>query len=119
MTMKRYVRHAEAKDARHEGRIILAFGEVTGHCHEVLALDADVSDLPAAEFFEEPDGRRVLLVLRPCALRHQEHAPLPLDPAHMIQARQGDVLLNPIGPGAWQVIRQVEYTPTAVVTVAD
>lgn len=53
-------------DLREEGRVILAHGEVTGHRHEVLA--ADGLAMPDAQFFEEPDGRRVLLVLAPCVL---------------------------------------------------
>jgi hypothetical protein len=115
--MKAYVKSAAAKDLRESGRIILAHGEVTGHAHEVMA--REVLDIPAAEFFEEPDGRRVLLVTRPCVLRHQEHGPIALDPAMPVQARQGDVLLNPIGNGAWEVRRQVEYSPEAIRSVAD
>lgn len=95
------------KDLTMQGRIILAEGEQTGHCHEVL--DAVTCDLPAAQFFEEPDGRRVLLVERPCVLRHQEHGPIALDPTRPEQYRQGDVLLQPIGLGTWQVIRQQEW----------
>lgn len=110
-------RSATSKDLREHGRIILAHGEVTGHCHEVLAETA--LDLPAAEYFEEPDGRRILLVTRPCVLRHDEHAPIALDPARPVQVRQGDVLLQPLGPGAWQCIRQVEYSPAGLVDVAD
>jgi hypothetical protein len=114
--MKRLVRRKDRKDLRDNGRIILAHGEVTGHCHEIVGTDVE---LPDAEFFEEPDGRRVLLALKPCVLRHQEHAPIHLDPDHLIQARQGDVLLTPLGPGAWVVTRQREYSPEAIRQVAD
>jgi len=121
--MKRFERHAAAKDIRENGRVILAHGELTGHHHEVVdasaVLDPAEVEIPAADFFEEPDGRRVLLVNRPCVLRHQEHAPIALDPAIGVQARQGDVLLNPIGPGAWAVIRQREYSPEEIRNVAD
>lgn len=100
---------ANVKDLREEGRVILAHGEVTGHCHEVVEERAGEHDIPAMDYFEEPDtGRRVLLVTRPCVLRHQEHAPIALSPEAPIQVRQGDVLLNPIGLGAWEVIRQRE-----------
>lgn len=116
--MKRFALATGSKDIREQGRIILAHGEVTGNCHEVLAQDAtDV--VPAAEFFEEPDGRRVLLVTRPCVLRHQEHGAIALDPEKPVQVRQGDVLLQPIGAGAWEVIRQREYSPEAIRQVAD
>ncbi len=123
MKQKTYVRPAQTTDLCEGGRIILAHGEVTGHAHEVVdtcvVLDPAELEIPAAEFFEEPDGRRVLLVNSPCVLRHQEHGPVALDPAKPVQARQGDVLLNPIGAGAWEVIRQREYTPEAIRQVAD
>lgn len=99
------------RDLREQGRIILAHGEVTGHCHEVV--DAETCALPPAQFFEEPDGRRVLLVERPCLLRHQEHAPIALDPAKPVQWRQGDVLGQPIGPGTWAIVRQQEWAGPA------
>ncbi len=119
-----FTRHAKAKDLREQGRIIVAHGEVTGHCHEVIdasttPFDLAGADIPAADFFEEPDGRRILLVNRPCVLHHEEHGLIALDPAAPTQVRQGDVLLNPIGPGAWEVRRQREYTPEAIHTVAD
>ena len=119
-----YTRHPNAKDLREAGRVILAHGEVTGHCHEVVdastgVLDPAELDIPAAAFFEEPDGRRVLLAHRPCVLRHEEHGFITLDPAKPTQVRQGDVLLNPIGDGAWEVIRQREYDPAEVRQVAD
>lgn len=132
--MKTYRRPTDSKDLREDGRIVLAHGEVTGHAHQVFAghlstlvaesgeplvIDDEARDLPAAEFFEEPNGRRVLFVTRPCVLRHQEHAPIALDPAKPVQARQGDVFLNPIGIGAWEVIRQREYFPDAIRSVAD
>lgn len=116
----RIVRSPEAKDLRENGRVILAHGEVTGHCHEVFAQPFDgVEELPPFDYFEEPSGRRVLLVNRPCELRHQEHAPIALDPSSPQQFRQGDVLGNPIGPGAWEIVRQREYTPSEIRQVAD
>lgn len=96
------------KDLRENGRIILAHGEVTGHCHEVVSA-VETETFAPAQFFEEPDGTRMLLVERPCVLRHQEHGPIQLDPAAPVQARQGDVLLQPMGPGTWRVIRQQEW----------
>lgn len=118
--MKRYVQPTGTKDLREAGRIILAHGEVTGHYHEIIHAEADPDlDIPPAQFFEEPNGRRVLLAMRPCALRHDEHGLIALDPAKQVQVRQGDVLLNPIGDGAWEVIRQREYTPEAIRQVCD
>lgn len=118
MKLKAYRKPTDTKDLREQGRITLAHGEVTGHHHTIYA-DTETDLIPDAEYFEEPDGRRVLLVTKPCVLRHQEHAPITLDPANPIQARQGDVLLTPIGTGAWKVTRQREYSPEAIRNVMD
>jgi hypothetical protein len=108
-------------DLREANRIILAHGEVTGHAHEVLTMTETVPDLEQAQYFEEPDGTRMLLVLgdTPVQLRHQEHALVVLDPRRPEQVRQGDVLLTPAGGGAWKVTRQAEFTPEAWRHVAD
>ena len=118
MRLKTYRKPANIKDLREHGRITLALGEATGHHHTVYA-DAETDKFPEAEFFEEPDGRRVLLALKPCVLRHQEHGPITLDPQNPTQVRQGDVLLPPIGIGAWEVTRQREYAPGAIRNVSD
>lgn len=108
------------KDMRDQGRIILAYGEVTGHCHEVVLAETGLPpSMDEAQFFEV-DGRRELIVLAPCILRHEEHAPIALSPDRPEQYRQGDVLLQPTGPGTWQVIQQQEWTgPEAWRQVAD
>ena len=108
------------QNAREQGRIILAHGEVTGHAHEVVT---EATGLPpgmeAAQFFEV-DGVRTLIVLEPCVLRHEEHAPIALSPDAPTQVRQGDVLLTPTGPGTWTVTRQREgWQPDAWSYVAD
>jgi hypothetical protein len=117
--MKAYLKPAKAKDLSTNGRIVLAEGESTGHSHEIFAAEESEAAIPAAEFFEEPSGRRVLMVTRPCVLRHQEHGPIALDPSAPQQYRQGDVLLSPIGLGAWEVLRQREYHPEAIRQVQD
>lgn len=121
--MTRISRSVDAKDLKEHGRAILAHGEVTGHHHEVLDAcethDPAELSIPACDFFEEPDGRRILLAHRACLLRHQEHAPIALDPANPEQFRQGDVFGLPIGDGAWEIRRQREYSPEAIRTVAD
>lgn len=118
--MKRYVRPTVINDLSDNGRIILAHGEVTGHCHEIITSEQATDTIPPAQYFEEPGtGRRVLMATRPCALRHDEHGLIALDPSKPVQVRQGDVLLNPIGAGAWEVIRQREYSPEAIRNVAD
>lgn len=108
------------KDLIENGRIVLAWGESTGHCHEVVAATDTAGEMPPAQYFEEPDGRRVLLALGPCVLRHQEHGLIALDPQRPVQVRQGDVLLTPMGDGAWSVTRQREWSgPDAWRQVAD
>jgi hypothetical protein len=82
-------------------RVILAHGEVTGHCHEVVPVMDERCEMPAAQLFDAPDGTRYLLVDRPCQLIHQEH--------HTIS----------LAPGAYKVTRQREYSPEAVRPVAD
>jgi hypothetical protein len=79
--------------------VILAYGEVTGHAHEISAVSP--ADLSAAQLFEEPDGRRFLFVERACVLQHQEHGTIAL------------------APGCYEVIRQREYSPRAIRNVAD
>lgn len=109
------------QDAREHGRIILAHGEVTGHAHEVVTADTALPPgMDAAQFFTDPvSGDRTLLLIEPAVLRHEEHAPIALDPRRPAQVRQGDVLLTPIGGGAWRVTRQREYAPDAIRNVAD
>ena len=53
--------------SRDTGRIVLAYGEVTGHAHAI--------DDALAELFEEKDGRLYLRVDagRGVELRHEEH----------------------------------------------
>lgn len=84
-----------------QGRTILAYGEVTGHSHQIEALEADTETVPPAALFEEPDGSRYLFVDRPCALRHEEHGPISL------------------APGCYKVIRQREYEPEGIRNIAD
>src|SRR5262245_29715987 len=86
-------RNPEARDER--GRLVLAYGEATGHAHVV----AD----PTAVLLADDDeiNRRFLVLAAEALLTHEEHAPIPL-PA-----------------GAYRVIRQREYTPTAIRDVAD
>ena len=99
----------QRRDIREAGRIILAHGEATGHCHEVVTETGAPPELVSAQYFEEHDGTRTLLVLAPCELRHQEHAPITLTPDSTIQWRQGDVLGLSTGPGSWRIVRQQEW----------
>jgi hypothetical protein len=84
------------------GRVILAYGEVTGHAHQVIA-DVPVHGgaLPYALFTDPATGQRHLHVEAPCSLAHEEHGPIAL------------------APGWYEVIRQREYSPEAIRNVAD
>lgn len=97
--LRRVKARRTGRNLSEQGRVILAHGEVTGHCHEVMATDA--VQLPPSMLFEQPDGRRFLFVDRPCDLTHQEHGKIALD------------------VGSYEVVRQREYSPEAIRNVAD
>lgn len=75
------------------GRVVLAYGEVTGHAH---ALDAAL-----AELFEDRAGQLYLKAAAGAALTHEEHGTIPL------------------GPGWYTLRRQREYQPDQIRQVAD
>lgn len=83
-----------AKAQRTKGRIVLAHGEVTGHAHTVDARRARLS-------VDTEGGVTYLTVDKLTEVTHQEHAPVTLQ------------------PGKYKVVRQREYTPEAIRTVAD
>lgn len=100
-----------AKVVLDNGRTILAYGEVTGHSHEVVTSRMplprtsrrDEGDaVPPMQLFEEPDGTRLLVVKAPCALQHQEHDPAILSPGV-----------------TYRVIRQCEWDAEQIRRVAD
>lgn len=81
---------------RENGRIVLAHGEVTGHCH---AIDSDDAIFLGADVEEMED--RFLRVERECRVVHDEH----------------DTIVLP--PGDYAVRRQREYAPEEIRQVAD
>jgi hypothetical protein len=76
------------------GRIVLAYGEVTGHAHAIHEIDR-------VAILEGPDGRRWLRVTEAAALSHEEHATVV------------------VPPGEYEITIQREYAPGAVRNVAD
>jgi hypothetical protein len=74
------------------GKVILAYGEATGHAH---AIDAKACTL------YEWQGNRLLEVKKATSLKHEEHSPIALK------------------PGIYEVRRQREYTPEAIRNVQD
>ena len=85
------------RKATDDGRVILAYGEVTGHAHAVMTdaetVEAFLSELNGETFLSVPaGGARVV---------HEEHGTITL------------------APGSYRVKRQREYTPERIVDVAD
>jgi hypothetical protein len=92
------VRKAPAKTKPIEkdgGRVILAYGEVTGHAH------AFARSAKASLMVDETDRRFLLIGGGGAVLQHEEHA--------RIAVPAGDYLVK----------RQLEYSPEAIRTVAD
>jgi hypothetical protein len=86
----------DCKEVKQDRRVILAYGEATGHTHELIGADSQWGVNLPARLFEQSgnfNGRRFLFVERACLLTHQEHDNIP------------------IGPGFYEVIQQREYSP--------
>lgn len=56
---------------RDNGSIILAYGEVTGHAHRIIDVDA---------LFYEKDGKLYLQNETPVQLKHEEHNQITIEP---------------------------------------
>lgn len=98
----RKVPSTAAKAVMDNGRTILAYGEVTGHCHEIVTpAMPGIDNVPGQQLFEEPDGTRLLVLKREGELRHDEHGTIALD------------------KGTYEIVRQREYSPEAIRNVAD
>ena len=81
---------------REDGRIVLAHGELTGHAHAIKDQRATLLRDPMLNaVFMRVTGND------PVALEHDEHDPIS------------------IPPGSYQVVRQREYQPGRIRTVAD
>lgn len=84
---------------RDRGRVILAYGEVTGHAHAVLDRDVTMFTVPG-------DNDLHMIAPSPSAsVTHDEHAAIPLT--------------APGEYGHYIIRRQREYTPEAIRNVAD
>ena len=98
-------------------RLLLAFGEMTGHAHAIYDHCADApitaenaSDLATAaiaraqakaRLWNSPNGDRYLEVTATVTLQHEEHTQ------------------HQIPPGIYHLPRQVEYTPAGTFDVED
>lgn len=84
---------ATAKEQKRDaGRVILAYGEVTGHAHAITKPGVTKLADGIAEYLNAPQG---------CTLDHEEHTAITIE------------------PGAYRIIHQREYTPERIVRVAD
>jgi hypothetical protein len=82
-----------APGSRDRARIILAYGEATGHAHAI----AD----PEAELLEARGNRYLRVGGKGASLTHEEHGPIALP------------------PGSYRVVIQREYAPNENRLVAD
>lgn len=73
-------------------RVVLAYGEVTGHAHAIEAMLATIL---------KHGGKEYLRVLPGAFLRHEEHAPIEIE------------------PGAYEIVHQREYEPQSWRRVVD
>ncbi len=90
------------KNKRDNNRVILAYGEVTNHSHAIF--DEEVNHFFSPNEKTEPGlvGITYLEVRAALvALKHEEHSTIELP------------------NGNYRVIRQCEYSPTAIRSVAD
>ncbi len=75
-----------------ENRVVLEYGEVTGHAHAIAADEATIY-IDAA--------RRYLEVCYNATLKHEEHAPIELE------------------AGVYEIVRQRQYAPEEITYVLD
>lgn len=89
-----------AKDVTPPDRIVLAFGEVTGHAHAVY--EPLTKDTPKGKArLWDAGAERFLQVLAKTSLKHEEHTAITLE------------------PGIYRVRQQREYSPEEIRNVAD
>lgn len=85
---------AQAVPVDDRGRVVLAYGEATGHAHALPGMKVLM-------FHDAALARTFIDVREPTALTHEEHGAIPLP------------------PGRYEVIRQREYAPEEIRQVAD
>lgn len=78
-----------AKPAGASGRVVLAEGEATGHCHAI--------DYTSCKMQVLTDGAQMYLrVKSPVVLHHQEHAPATITPGDYVVIRQVETWLDEV-----------------------
>lgn len=89
----RSIPETATKGQRDQGRIVLAYGEVTGHCHAIADESVQILEYEGTRYIRVPDEG--------AKLKHEEHSAIEL------------------APGDYRVVTQKEYTPAAIVNVLD
>jgi hypothetical protein len=79
--------------ARDNGRIVLAFGEVTGHAHAIHDTEAELFSLP------DTDDRFLrIMASSGVSLVHEEHTEIHLPPGDYIVRRQREFTSTNMAP---------------------
>ena len=67
------IRHAAVPSSakRKDGRAIVAYGEATGHCHEVIGDGVEIYEENGTLYVSAPKGGTI---------QHEEHKPITLPP---------------------------------------
>ncbi len=68
---------------RDNGRVVLAYGEVTGHAHAIADPDATLYAVPGTD-----DRFLAVMAGSGVTLRHEEHATITLPPGLYVTRRQ-------------------------------
>lgn len=89
-----------AKDTTPDDRIVLAYGEATGHAHAIHEPITKRAPKGKARLWDA-GAERFLQVVAQTALKHEEHSAITLP------------------PGVYKVVQQREYSPEEIRTVAD
>ncbi len=72
---------------RDNGRVVLAYGEVTGHAHAIAEPTAELFVAPERSKEDELLNVRFLRIMRTSTLAHEEHAAIVLPPG-LYEVRQ-------------------------------
>lgn len=90
--------------ARENGRVVLAHGEVTGHCHAIVEPEVELVGLGDQQLVSAEQAAELYLLVNGAddvALVHEEHSTIS------------------VPPGQYEVRRQREYAPDEIRQVAD
>jgi hypothetical protein len=90
-------KNAAEEDLSKADRVVLAYGEVTGHAHAIPRTSENKMPVRAWNSGAE----RFIQVMEKTALKHEEHSPITLD------------------LGVYKVVHQQEYSPDEIRRVVD